>query len=85
MQSAWFKGCKTQEEREDVRKKVANYRTAFEHLKEVIEDHMVKKPSVRDYDTDNWMARQIATNEYNAAIDDLLKLIDLEPRNQRGE
>ena len=75
MQSAWTKGLKGPEKAERI-KEVSSFRTAFEELTKVIRGSLKKKEAVRDY-TDGWVERQIATNEYNAAIDDLLRLIHL--------
>lgn len=75
MHSAWTRGLKGQD-REDRLKQISNYRNAFDDLKEVIEQTLVKKEAVRDYGP-NWAEKQIAVNEYNAALSDLIKLIDL--------
>lgn len=75
MQSAWTKGLKGPEKAERI-KEVLSFRTAFEELAQVIRGNLKKKEAVRDY-KDGWVERQIATNEYNAAIDDLLRLISL--------
>ena len=77
MQSAWLKGLKTGQ-KEKRKAEVLNYRNAFDSLKEILERDFKKKQSVRDYDVPNWELRQIATNEYNQALDDLLKLITLD-------
>lgn len=71
MQEAWFKGHKDREAR---KKEVLSYRNAFEDLSEVLSSKR-KEPS-RDYGVD-WVNKQIAINEYNQAIDDLLNLIKL--------
>ena len=77
MQSAWLKGLKTGQK--DKRKaEVLGYRNAFDSLKEILERDFKKKQSVRDYDVPNWELRQIAANEYNQALDDLIKLITLD-------
>jgi len=47
-------------------------------LKEVLEQEYKKKPAVRDYEVPNWELRQVAVNEYNQCLDDLLKLIQLD-------
>jgi isopropylmalate/homocitrate/citramalate synthase len=77
MQTAWLKGLKGQD-KEKRKAEVMNYRNAFEALKEILERDYKKKQSVRDYEAPNWELRQIAANEYNQALDDLLKLITLD-------
>jgi hypothetical protein len=77
MQTAWLRGLKGPQ-KEKRKAEVLNYRNAFDSLKEILERDFKKKQSVRDYDVPNWELRQIATNEYNQALDDLLKLITLD-------
>ena len=77
MASSVDKGLKTGQ-KEKRKAEVLNYRNAFDSLKEILERDFKKKQSVRDYDVPNWELRQIATNEYNQALDDLLKLITLD-------
>jgi hypothetical protein len=78
MKAVWLKGhTKSTETKEARRAEVLAYRNAFDALREVLNKEFRKKENVRDYDTPNWEYKQIANNEYNAALDDLLKLIDL--------
>jgi isopropylmalate/homocitrate/citramalate synthase len=77
MQTAWVKGLKGQD-KEKRRAEVMNYRNAFDALKEILERDYKKKQSVRDYEAPNWELRQIAANEYNQSLEDLLKLITLD-------
>lgn len=77
MKSVWLKGL-TGEAREKRKQEVLGYRNAFDDLKEILEQSYKKKDSVRDYDTPNWEYRQVAVNEYNQVLDDLLKLINLD-------
>jgi hypothetical protein len=51
-------------------------------LQDVIEQTLYKKESVRDYGP-GWAEKQIAVNEYNAALDDLLRLIDLNRKDHK--
>lgn len=75
MQAVWLKGSKDKEKR---KQEVMAYRFAFEELKQILEQEYKKKSSVRDYETPNWEYRQVAHNEYNAVLDDVLKLITLD-------
>lgn len=74
MKSVFFKGYKDKEART---KELLSYRNAFDDLKEILEREYRKKP-VRDYSDPNWVHRQIAVNEYNAVLDDIINLITLE-------
>jgi hypothetical protein len=75
MQAVWLKGVKG-EERERRKAEVLSYRNAFDDLREILERNYLKRESVRDY-SPGWEYKQIGVNEYNAALDDLLNLIDL--------
>lgn len=72
MHTSWTKGHK---DREDRKKRVLGYRPALEDLKEIIERDFKKKEAVRDYSL-GWEYKQIAVNEYNQALDDIMKLLD---------
>lgn len=69
MHSRWSKAGFT---KEDLRKFIP----AFKALKEILEQDLTKEP-VRDYGP-GWDHKQIAVNEYNAAISDILKLLTVE-------
>ena len=75
MHSVWIKGFKGDAKDKRI-KEVMNYRNAFEDLTDVIEQTLQRKDAVRDY-SPGWAEKQIAVNEYNAALSDLIKLIDL--------
>ena len=75
MQAVWTKNAKTKEEKEKARQDFLSYQNAFSALTEVLDEHMKKKKNIRDYDKPGWRERQIAVNEYNAAIEDVKKLI----------
>ena len=73
MHSSWVKGYKDKQARI---KEVMGYRPAFNSLTEIIERDFKKKEAVRDY-SPGWEYKQIAVNEYNQALDDLMKLLDI--------
>ena len=75
MQTIWLKGLKG-EERDRRKGEVLNYRNAFDDLREILEQHYLKRDAVRDY-SPGWEYNQVAVNEYNAVLDDILNLIDL--------
>ena len=79
MQAVWLRGVKDSE-REYRKKEILAYRNAFDDLREILEQHYVRKEAVRDY-SPGWEYKQIAVNEYNAALDDLLNLIDLNQKD----
>ena len=76
MLATWVKGLRG-EAKEARIKEVLGYQTAFNELKVLLEKEFKKKSCVRDYDVPNWETRQVAVNEYNQAIDDLMKLLTL--------
>jgi len=73
MLSIWTKGYKDKEAR---KKEVLAYRTAYAELKKILEQEYRKKDSVREYGP-GWEYKQIATNEYNACLDEIMKLLDI--------
>ena len=75
MQAIWFKGLKG-DDRDRRRQEILSYRNAFEDLREILEQCYAKKDAVRDY-SPGWEYKQIAVNEYNAVLDDIISLIDL--------
>lgn len=77
MLATWVKGFRA-ETKEARIKEVMGYKNAFDELRKILEKEFKKKPCVRDYEIPNWEIRQVAVNEYNQAVDDLIKLITLE-------
>lgn len=75
MHSAWLRNYKDKEGR---KQQVQSASWAFGLLKEVLEQQFYKKENVRDYCDPQWVHKQIAVNEYNQALDDLLELITLD-------
>ena len=70
MNVRWSKAGYTKEE-------VDRFRPALEALKEILETDFLKKEAVRDY-SPGWEYKQIATNEYNAVLSDVIKLLTVE-------
>jgi len=81
MHSAWTKGLRGEAKEQRI-KEVLNYRNAFDDLEEIIEQVLIRKDAVRDYGP-GWAEKQIAVNEYNAALDDMLKLLDLNRKDHK--
>lgn len=73
MHTLWLKGHTDRQKR---KAEVLNYRRALSDLKEILEQNFKKKEAVRDYEP-GWEYKQIATNEFNACLDEILKLIDI--------
>jgi len=73
MQAIWFKGHKNKEDR---RKEVMSYQNAFDDLTSLLEQQYRKRDAVRDY-SPGWEQKQIAVNEYNTVLDEILTLIKL--------
>lgn len=72
MHSVWLKGFKDKKARKE---QVESARWAFTLLEEVLEKEFRKKENIRDYEDPQWVHKQIAANEYNQALDDIMKLI----------
>lgn len=70
MNSRWMKAGHS---REDVK----HFRTALDALKEILESDFKKKEADRDY-SPGWEYRQIAINEYNQVLNDVIKLVTIE-------
>ena len=70
MDSRWIKAGNTREE-------VLRFRPALNALKEILEADFQKKEAVQDY-SPGWEYKQIAVNEYNAVLQDILKLVTIE-------
>jgi|TARA_R110000796_G_C14543814_1_gene433193 hypothetical protein len=75
MHSSWLKGHKDKEAR---LKQIQSAGWAFDLLKEILERDFRKKENVREYGDPQWVHKQMAVNEYNQALDDLLKIITLD-------
>ena len=70
MDSRWAKNGHS---KEDMRRFIP----ALNALKEILETDFQKKEAVRDY-SPGWEFKQIAVNEYNSVLQDILKLVTIE-------
>lgn len=61
----------------NTKEEVLAYRNALDSLKEILLSDFLKKEAVRDY-SPGWEYKQIATNEYNQVLQDIIKLITIE-------
>lgn len=71
MNTKWFKGLKTKDEKDKRKKELLSYRTAYEALIEILEE----KTSTPDYDCPSWSHKQADQNGYNQAIKEVKALI----------
>lgn len=76
MNSYWIGGL-TGEAKEKRIRQVKGYKEALADLEKILKEHYLKDDEYRDYSDPGWMANQIARNERNAVIKDILKLIDI--------
>ena len=51
-----------------------SYKNAFEALEEFLTKELRKKEAVRDYGP-GWELKQVAVNEYNQVLEDIIKII----------
>jgi len=77
MNSVWLKGYKDKKAREE---QVRSASWAFDLLADVLDKEYKRKPNIQDYSDPQWVHKQIAVNEYNHVIDDILKLIKIDER-----
>ena len=75
MDSKWFIGTEDKDKR---KKELLSYRNAFEDLTDILVQ-LIEKEAVRDYGP-GWDHKQIARNEYNQAIKDVLHLINIKDK-----
>lgn len=61
----------------NTKEEVLHYRNALDALKEILLTDFVKKEAVRDY-SPGWEYKQIAVNEYNQVLADIIKFISIE-------
>ena len=80
MKHVWVKGLSGEDKAKRV-KEIEGYRNAFDDLSKILEDNFKKKEANRDYSTPGWEYRQIAVNEWNAALDAIKNLIDLNQKD----
>lgn len=61
----------------NTKSEVLGYRNALDALKEILLNDFTKKEAVRDY-SPGWEYKQVAANEYNAVLTDIVKFITIE-------
>ena len=78
MKAAWFKGCKTQEEKDKVRQTIMSNRDGLERLQEILEPMLKEALPTADYDSPSWAYKQADRIGYNRALTTVLDLINLD-------
>lgn len=74
MQSDWLAGYK-EKDRKARKERIKSFREAFRELDKILEKK--KKAAVRDYGP-GFTEKQIAVNEWNAAVETLQTLLNVE-------
>ena len=74
MKEKWFLGYKTKAEREERRQQVQSFKAAFGELEKLLVKMKVN-PANRNYSEAGWSHKQIANNERNHTIEEILELI----------
>ena len=74
MQSDWLAGVK-EKDRKARKEKIKSFREAFRELDKILEKK--KKDAIRDYGP-GFTEKQIAVNEWNAAVETLQRLLNVE-------
>jgi hypothetical protein len=75
VKTEWFKGLKTDEEREKVVSRLKNHRSTLRQLKQIIGD-LRKVEKVADYENPNWPYYEANRQGYNMALDRVLSLLE---------
>lgn len=78
MKAAWFKECKTNEEKFAVRQAVLSNRESLDRLQQVLEPMLKETSPSADYDSPSWAYKQADRNGYNRALTQVLELINLD-------
>lgn len=78
MKASWFKECKTQEDKEKVRKLLYSNKEGFDRLKDILEPMLKEALPTADYDSPSWAYKQADRIGYNRALTTVLELINLD-------
>lgn len=79
MQSKWFSNCASEEDKREMRVRLAASAPILERLREIIIAKQVSATNTEpaDYDSPSWAYKQAHLNGYNEAIREVLKYIDI--------
>jgi len=78
MKAAWFRNCKTKQDKEAVAQKVMAQRESLDRLKEILEPMLKDTTPAADYDSPSWAYKQADRNGFNRAVTTVLDLINLD-------
>ena len=78
MKAAWFKKCKTQEDKDKVKQTLMSNKDSLLHLEEILESMLEDRPTMADYDSPSWSHKMADRIGYNRALTQVLDLINLD-------
>ena len=78
MKASWFKECKTNADKEQVRKLLNSNKEGFDRLKDILEPMLKDALPTADYDSPSWAYKQADRIGYNRALTTVLDLINLD-------
>jgi hypothetical protein len=78
MKAAWYKKCKTQEDKDKVKQTLMSNRDSLLHLEEILESMLEDRPTMADYDSPSWSHKMADRIGYNRALNQVLDLINLD-------
>ena len=78
MKASWFKECKTNADKEQVRKLLNSNKEGFDRLKDILEPMLKEALPTADYDSPSWAYKQADRIGYNRALTTVLDLINLD-------
>ena len=81
MDIKWIKGLKG-DEKERRKKEVLSYRTAFDDLKDILEN-LQEDVGTPDYESPSWAFKQADVNGYNRAIKSIIRLINIKDKDAK--
>ncbi|QBQ72714.1 hypothetical protein CRP5_gp48 [Roseobacter phage CRP-5] len=78
MKAAWYKECKTKDDKNKVRQTILSNRESLDRLKEILEPMLKDTPPTADYDSPSWAFKQADRIGFNRALNQVLDLINLD-------
>jgi len=78
MKSHWFKGCKTKEEKDQIKQAIMSNQESLLRLEVILESLLKDTPSSADYDSPSWAYKQADRIGYNRALNQVLDIINLD-------
>ena len=78
MKSAWFKSCKTKEDKDSLRQTVLSNQQSLVLLESILESMLKETSTQADYDSPSWAFKQADKIGFNRAINQVLDIINLD-------